>query len=164
MQDIHDPETFIDPKKEDILLSDVKEADLQTSIAQASEIDFLSVSSGAPSWPISGIIFGPNQRPFVNLVVARKNRQVNVFFLVDTGSPNTHISMRTMEGLGLSDPVPETITGTIQGLPMSAISLSPLNSHYSDLNVLGTNFLVVARVKMIIDYYSLSVRLEQQVS
>ncbi len=159
MDDIHNPMSYIDPAAETMLLTDVKEADLRLSVAQALDTDFLSIACDPPTWPVSGILFGPNHRPFVNLIVRRKNRAVNVFFLFDTGSPNTHISTSTMAALGISENIPDTITGSIHDVPLSAISLSPLDSHYADLNVLGANFMVAARGKFTADYKSLGVSL-----
>ncbi len=39
-----------------------------------------------------GIIWGPNRRAFLNLVVKIGSRAKNVFFFVDPGSPNTFLS------------------------------------------------------------------------
>ena len=164
--DIHDPNTYIDPKTEDILLSDVKEADLKESVAEALRVVFLSTPPPTETltWPVKGILFGLNMKPFASLVVGTRSGKVkfNVFFLIDTGSPNTHISATTMEALGYKDTIPQIITGKIQGVPMASISLSPLSSHYADLNVLGANFFGAARGKLSINYASLDVLLEKE--
>ena len=75
-------EKYIAPELEDILLSDVKEEDLKTTIAGLLGVEYLSDTTEQPMWPQTGIILDKNSRVLVNLIVERSGRKKNVFFLV----------------------------------------------------------------------------------
>lgn len=149
---------YVPPKEQDLLLSDVREQDLKQSIAHELGIPFMSESSGEALLPIEGILFGHNFRPFVCLHVRRKSISRNVFFLVDTGSPHTYLSRTTVEALGISDSIPEGFIATIHGENMY-VNLSPANSHYTDINIIGSDFLSRKKIFLEVDYVNLVVRM-----
>lgn len=150
---------YISPKEQDLLLSDVKEINLRKEIAYALSVDFLSEAEGEPQWPVEGILFGHNYRAFVNMHVQIKKRPIHVFFLIDTGSPHTYLSNTTIQKLGIIDSVPESFKATIHGIIMPTVHLSPLNSHYSDINIIGTDFLSRKSFRLEVDYGIASVKI-----
>ena len=62
--------------------------------------------------------------------------------LVDTGSPDTFISSEVLEKFGYNFNIPSLTTVTIHGIESFNILISPKNSHFSDINVLGQDFFV----------------------
>ena len=67
-----DSPDYIDPKLEDILLTDLSEDDLKLGIANRFEIGYLTEATSPPVFPVSGILFGNNLRAIVPLVVKLK--------------------------------------------------------------------------------------------
>lgn len=67
-------------------------------------IENLSAASfSSPIFPVSGLIYGRNIRYMISLVCqrARKptSRAINVWFLVDTGSPFTCLTVKSLEAI-----------------------------------------------------------------
>eukprot|EP00299_Pterocystis_sp_00344_P016733 c8397_g1_i4.p1 GENE.c8397_g1_i4~~c8397_g1_i4.p1 ORF type:complete len:134 (-),score=16.75 c8397_g1_i4:260-661(-) len=117
-------------------------------MSQNFEVEYLStfLLSSDPLPQISGICFGPNYRLFVRVVIVNPNNKNarNVFCLVDTGSPSTFLTDECFAHLGIDTSNFRSgtiITLKIHGFVMSA-SLS--HGHFSDVCMLGADFLVVA--------------------
>ena len=153
-------EQHVSPKEQDLLLSDVREQDLKQSIAHELGIPFMSEASGEALLPIEGILFGHNFRPFVCLHVRRKTVNRNVFFLIDTGSSHTYLSKTTVEALSIKDSIPEGFIATIHGENMY-VNLSPSSSHYTDINIIGSDFLSRKKIFLEVDYENLVVRIRK---
>ncbi|KAE9546753.1 hypothetical protein FO519_010035, partial [Halicephalobus sp. NKZ332] len=90
------------PYKEfDVLVSDIDERELE-KIGREGEVEHLSRATfSSPSFPVSGIIHGPNIRYMIPLVVQRAGKPnsnaINVWFLVDTSSPFTCLTVKSLE-------------------------------------------------------------------
>jgi hypothetical protein len=151
IQDV-DPAFFVDPYEQDILLTDIREVNLQHEIAKEFNVGFLSlVTKDDISWPIKGFLYGPHSRPVVNLIFGRKEKLVNVFCIVDTGSPYTYISLATIHALGVEDSFDSSVKAVIHGLPMSAY-MSPCDKHFPDINLIGSDFLRRANALLSYDF------------
>lgn len=148
---------YIHPSEQDILLTDVKEEDLKTGIANALDVSFLEETTDLPSWPVEGILFGHNSRPFVCMYMKIKAKCIKVFFLVDTGSPHTYVSETTMNALGAS--AASGFRSTIHGVFLPSTYTSPNNSHYADINILGADFLNRGEFKVELNYGSATIKL-----
>src|SRR5690242_2645625 len=148
----------ISPNQQDLLLTDVRESDLKLSIATELGQPFLSDSIDDPKWPLEGILFGHNYRPFVCMQVRRKLVSKNVFFLVDTGSPHTYLSITTINALGMKDAIPDNFSAEVHGVKVN-VNMSPLDSHYRDINVLGSDSLSRHKAFLEVDYVKLEVRI-----
>lgn len=137
--------SFIPPQLEDIMLTDVSEKDVRESIAQQLGIIYLATEQKIPTWPVEGIVYGTNKRLFINLLVKWKENDEaqNVIFLVDTGSPSTYLSLNAMKSILPPKPenIPEIIRGYIHNKLHININLSPQQSHFADINVIGTDFM-----------------------
>lgn len=118
-------------------LSDVTEVKLETDIAKALKIPFLSEAiSTVSKWPVQGIFWGPRCRAMANMIVTTNSKNINVFFIVDKGSPIVAISSRTCNELKIRD------TSKISSLK---INDEPSNAQLStekhrECNVLGAEY------------------------
>lgn len=145
---ILDPPGYIEPSLQDMLLTDINPETL-LMIAKRLDVENLSPATAFPgTFPVEGIIYGPNRRLMVNLVCRRRGEHtqpINVVFLIDTGSPVSYVSERTMGAL-LGDAsgsnVPRQLSVMIHTETTIECTLSPLNKHFADVNVLGADFLV----------------------
>ena len=93
----------------------------------------------------------------INLVCQRQTKSDsptrNIIFLVDTGSPVTYFCREAMESLIEKDcNIPETLFVRIQSEKAIRVHISPRNSHFSDVNVLGMDFIVKNRVYPRLDF------------
>jgi hypothetical protein len=141
---------YIRPDEVDIMLSDVKSEDLKTIIAETLGVVYLSAATDdeKQKWaPLAakGLIHGGMSRLIINLVIRRQknpNRCVNVFFVVDTGSPYSFVCAEAMEKLvGVEGSnLPNVINADIGGHELP-LHLSMVNSHFHDVNVLGMDAL-----------------------
>ena len=158
--DIMEPRDFIPPLSYDVLLNDVKHNDLIGPVAERLGIEYLSEQSDVPCQKVvEGILYGTNCRPMVNLVVSSKKhrKNINVIFLVDSGSPCLYLCQPAMEALGFSDHIPKTFSMVFNGTVYEAV-MSPLvledgkGGHFSELNLIGATFLSKSKAKLLIDY------------
>ena len=96
--DIHDvhPEYSPDPNEYDVVLSDVTHEKLKSSIAEELGITYLSkaVDVEGPVRVGTGYIYGLHKRTIVPFVVSHGEESRWVFFIVDSGSPWTYISIQ----------------------------------------------------------------------
>ena len=144
---IHDPPGFIKPSLQDMLLTDITAEEL-LKIAERLEVDYLGPAAEFPSsFPISGKIHGNNKRLMVSLSCRREgnnSKPINIIFLIDTGSPNTFLSDKAMEALvGKSGCNIGSMMGVrIHTKKVIECHLSPHDKHFSNVNVLGADFLV----------------------
>ncbi len=145
-----EPRGYIDPKHaENTMLLDCHEVDLKNLVSNVLDIPFLSEASELPTWPIHGILFGEHERPFVNLIVESKKGKVNVFFIVDTGSPHVFISQSTFIALGYSQMAPSQAELIVHGFS-HPVFLSV--NHFAEVNLIGASFLSKIRGQVQIDY------------
>jgi hypothetical protein len=112
----------------------------------------LSAAESLERTPLSGYIHGLNKRLMVNVVTRRRSRrgggteypQFNVFFLCDTGTPNTFICEEAMKVLlgGRAcdgDVLPDTLFVQMSDFPAVEAHLSPKGSRFEDVNMIGTD-------------------------
>lgn len=155
--------SFIPPELEEIMLLDVKEENVREDIARELAVEYLGEASTVePLWAVSGVLWGSNHRLFVNLAVKYKQGTAkNVIFLVDTSSPHTFLCPSAMNAiLPSGSNLPSKINGNIQDAVYS-INLSPPNSHFSDINILGMDFLVAQRLILTVNTPQRSSKISQ---
>ena len=98
-----DSPTFVPPNDQDLLLTDVTDAELCGNIGELLGAEYLRSLPYLEREPVlQGIVFGQNKRLMINLQCKRKASTdwVNVFFLVDTGSPYTYLAPSAIDRLG----------------------------------------------------------------
>ena len=154
---IHDPPGYIKPSLQDMLLTDITAEEL-LKIAEILEVDYLGPAAEFPgSFPISGFIYGNNKRLMVSLSCCRgkkNSKPVNIIFLIDTGSPNTFLCEKALEAL-VGKPgcnIGTTMTVMIHSDTVVTCHLSPHDKHFSDVNVLGMDFLSKNLLSLSMDY------------
>jgi hypothetical protein len=145
-----DPPGYIKPSLQDLLLTDIDSKELRI-IAAAMELEYLGPASFPGSFPVEGTIWAPNHRLMVNLACRHRTKSDsptrNIIFLVDTGSPVTYLCQEAMESLiGKDSNLPETLFVEIHTDEAIQTHISPKDSHFADVNVLGMDFLYENRV------------------
>jgi len=161
---LEDP-SYIDPQAQDLMLLDVSEQDVETTIAQnlsdinSREVIYLSKVQTEPQPSCFGIVYGNNGRLFVDLLVRIKptHQYTTVIFLVDTGSPTIFLSGKTVSALLPTDStVTTSFKADIHGVWLSGVNISPPTSHFSDINVLGQPFFLRAAAILNVNYKNLT--------
>jgi len=156
-----DSSTFIEPKLQDLFLLDIFEEDLYKSIAFDLSVEYLKPSHLKVEWPVMGTLFGANMRPFVNLLVRdNSNRSINVIFLIAPNVPTVHLSATAMKALtGWVKSI--CINVNIHGIGIETY-LSPPDSHFAHINVIGSDYLHTARATLKLEYKHLSLVLDKE--
>ena len=154
---VMDETSYIDPNVYDVLLSDVAHDLLMNDIAERLEVEYLETPKKITESPtpeitesprsVSGILYGANMRPMVNLVVAsqRHKKPINIIFLVDTGSPHLYICEGALAKL------PKTF-GISFGDTSFEANMSPREGHFKDINLMGSSFLTKTNATLTVNY------------
>jgi hypothetical protein len=166
--DAADAEGRISPNIYDVILTDISHDTLLGDIAERLDVNYLEESQEtAPIvngvMTVSGILFGSMARPMVNVVIfsTKYKKPVNVIFLVDTGCPSAYVCESAMVALGFRDPFPSSFSFRVAGSKVGLEAhLSTKGSHFSDINLMGAEFLTNLRARVSLDYKSRSVVLE----
>jgi len=162
---IMDQKNYIVPNSYDVLLSDVNHELLLGDVSERLGIQYLSTPTqeqltyelNRPS--ITGILFGENIRPMVNLIVSIKPyfKKRNITFLLDTGSPHLYLCEQALTELGFVENIPKTFDLIFRDKSYAA-SVSPIvlpdgrTGNFKDINLLGSNFLKVSNGVVLINY------------
>jgi len=88
----------IPPSQYDVLLTDICEEHLKYVCSELGQ-EYLSVRENKAEFPLSGLLYGSNHRLFVCLPVEKRNIELNVPFLIDTGAPYTYVTQAVFEKL-----------------------------------------------------------------
>jgi hypothetical protein len=150
------------PSHQDILLTDITPSAI-SSISKILKTPYLEPAIFPNSLPVAGLIWKPNSRLMVNLVCRRvsdlytskRYPAINVLFVIDTASPNTFLSaaaIRALDGMDGNGDIPDSLNVDIQIKNSIRVSLSPLNSRFSDVNVLGIDYLMENRMFPVLDF------------
>ncbi|KAI3654156.1 hypothetical protein MP228_000875 [Amoeboaphelidium protococcarum] len=160
--DLVEPRKYLKPSSYDIMLQDVNSKDLHESISTALNVAYLGSASAhqQSKFSVDGLLYGPHSRPFVSLVVESpiKKLKVNIIFFIDTGSPYLYICREAALALGDKEIIPESF-GVQIGDVIYEANLSPLDKHFTDINVLGASFFQKSRAKIEIDFKNDTVKL-----
>ena len=156
---INESPGYVEPSLQDLLLLDVKH-DTLVEIGENMEIQYLGENDEKPLFPVTGLLFMPNVRLMVNLICSRHKRsgkhgpQLNIIFLVDTGSPVTYLSQQAMHALIGADGTnaPKSMKVKIHDGTVVICHISPQDKHFADVNVLGMDYLSIRQLSMNIDY------------
>jgi hypothetical protein len=153
---LHDARGYIAPNIIDIMLVDINHTILLKEVAEELGVKYLGPAEIVLHFPVKGVLFGINRRIMVNFSCRKKNivqsyPWINVIFLCDTGSPSSYLSAYAMTALlGTDDHIPELMrvdTGDFS----HTFHLSIPGSHFSEVNVLGMDFLCKASLSIMMD-------------
>lgn len=140
------------PTEFDVLLTDVSSKDLHHDISKRLSKLYLSDITDDNINTTKGIIWGPNNRVFVAMVVRMGSKAKYVHFLVDTGSPNTYICQEVFTSFGKMIANPNnTVSLHINNKPLTVLQ-SPEKSHFEDVNILGTTFMKTFNSVLNVDF------------
>ncbi|GET01487.1 hypothetical protein GLOIN_2v1612854 [Rhizophagus clarus] len=133
----------------DYVFEDIHSKDLHEQISKRLKIQYLSDSSLTEVKEVNGTFFGPHYRIIVSLPVKINQKRKNVHFVVDTVSPRTYICKEVYESFS-------TIASFSRSVLLNNIAtvalLPPSDSHFTDINVLGTEYLKVTSANLTIDF------------
>ena len=158
-----DDVNYLAPCKFDVLLTDITAAYLAHDLSSRFEVQYLSHLQKHEELvryknrKVYGSIIGNNKRFLLNLPCRRVSAHndpaspklpfVNIFFLVDTGSPFSFVCTKAMEALcggNKGNPIPNSVDAELlTGYPLE-FHVSPNDSHFSDINILGGSALSIA--------------------
>jgi hypothetical protein len=142
--DIHDAGWDL---KSDVMLTDVSKEDV-IFIQKELGHDYLSTTTKPAVYPVNGLVFNAvTRRLFVSLIVTRGNVRINVTFLVDSSCSGIYVTADTMSKLGYTDVIPNAATVNIHGFDGMLTQISPDQSAFRDLNVLGQQFFQATKVQ-----------------
>jgi hypothetical protein len=162
---VHDaPPEYFAPNLQDLLLTDITSHVLKNEVSKELNVSYLHPVDMIPEvgTTVYGSIHGVNHRLLVNLVCRRRRRQgspkaeyssYNIIFLVDTGSPVTYICAEAMHALigptAATNPLPSSLHVALQsGKYITECHLSPAESKFSDVNVLGMDVMIRTAMKL----------------
>lgn len=93
--------------------------------------------------PLQGLVRGRYSRSFLPMVITFRKRTIQTVFLVDTGGTVTFIGKPTWDRLmeGFEDTGQTTIKVTLNGFRAQEVTISPHDSHFSDIDLVGATFL-----------------------
>jgi hypothetical protein len=148
----------------DIMLQDVKSEQLKEFSKRLGANEFESVEPSTKLFPTKGLILGSStHRMFVNLAVAYNSensaKTLWVPFFIDSGSPWNFMSTRTMNALGVNPP--RDTTFSIHGYDDIVVYVSPVKSHFEDINVIGGDFFHHTSIVMLPLYHKRAIYLFQ---
>ncbi|CAG8611349.1 3692_t:CDS:1, partial [Dentiscutata heterogama] len=135
----------------DIQLNGIGSKELHGEISKRLNIEYLSDYLNTKELKeVNGIIFGYNFGIFVSLPVKIKHQVKNVHFLIDTGSPRTYVCEEVYDSFKttVNSTVPRVL---INNKPIFA-HLSPNDSHFTDINVLGAEYLKLTGARLFANY------------
>jgi hypothetical protein len=136
--------TTKDIKKEIIIpswinLSEISQDDLK-EISYTLRTNYPTETTSSPSFPVKGILWMPNYRPFVNFIVENESKQLLIPFLIINSISEVLLSEEVIRSLGFPSHICNGKV-KIHGFANIPFSLFPKsqNSHPS-MNVLGSSY------------------------
>ncbi|KAE9547342.1 hypothetical protein FO519_009447 [Halicephalobus sp. NKZ332] len=151
------------------MLKDINEKKLE-NIGHDQEIEHLSAGTfTSPCFPVNGIIHGLNSRFMVPLVCQRakkpNSKVLNVWFLVDTASPFTCLTVKTLEAFLGAGNVTEgnfySFAIQDQNIRIQC-QVSKVGTHFEFVNILGIDTMRSLEVSPIVNWRQSTFRLAKQ--
>jgi hypothetical protein len=133
---------------QDFLLTDITANELLTIAADIIKVDYLGPATEFPcSFPTLMISLSC-------LKEGNDSKPINVIFLINTSSPNTFLCDKAMEALGGKPGCNrrQTMDVMIHSEKSIVCYLSPHDKHFSNVNVLGMDFLSKNLLSLSMDY------------
>jgi hypothetical protein len=122
-----------------INLSEISKDDLK-EISKKLGNNYLTQTTRCPIFPVQGILWMPNYRPFVNFIVENESKQIIIPFLIINSISEVLLSEESIRSLEFSSHTTEGKV-KIHGFPNIPFFLFPKNHHhYQSMNILGSNY------------------------
>jgi len=137
----------------DILLLDVCEEEIAKNVSKLLAVPYLGVSEKKEAKEIGGIIWGMNRRLFASFIVEFRGQKKDVIFLVDTGAGHTYLCEKAIKSFYTTkcDILEQSFSMKLNGITHD-VTVSPLKSHFNDINILGGMFLNSCKAKLLVDF------------
>ena len=138
----------------DVLLIDVNTSTLRHDISNCLGIPYLSeCTDSSVARDITGVIWGPHNRLFASMKVSIGSGPMrNVHMILDTGSPQTYLCSETFGAFHITIHHPNNpISVNMNGSRLSVLE-SPEQSHFNEVNVLGTDYLRITNARIEINF------------
>jgi hypothetical protein len=143
-----------DPTSFDVLITDICAQDLREEISNELNVKYLSDSSQEHDGNVDGIIYGRGFRLICTLTVKIRGKIKFVHFIVDTGSPTTYLSNDVLSAFGLTISKPGyfiNVNARINNKD-TVVMMSPPGSHFSGINLLGSEFMKYSGITLVAEY------------
>jgi hypothetical protein len=145
------------------LLQDLNHKHLLGDISRDFGVYYLSEVTGPRQPPYSGILWSTGTcLPLVWLPCKLSGKTRCVFFLVDTGAPATKMCRQAFEAFQLENP-PHSTNVSINGTTVR-VERSDSTGIYSDINLLGADFLRATQSVLTCNYSSLTCGIQPSVA
>lgn len=133
-----------------------------SEISERLDVTYLSPAEILPEevaleWNIVSWKLSSSDRP-CDFIKEIYNGDQHVF-IVDTTSPHLYICEQAREALGFKDNKPKHLDIVYRDVAHSA-SISPIQGHFRDINLIGSDFLKTPLATIVIDYRNNEVTLE----
>jgi hypothetical protein len=160
---IHDPPGYIKPSLQDLLLTDITADELEI-IAKRLDVCRVLVTSGV----ISGLFSSFWRDSWIKqtaldqslLLQIRRQSKAHQHHLSRGHWLSVHLSDKAMEAL-TDSPGCDILDLMIQSDSVTVCRISPRDKHFSNVNVLGMDFLVKNRLSLSLDHHRETFRLIQ---
>ncbi|CAI2292607.1 unnamed protein product [Caenorhabditis sp. 36 PRJEB53466] len=149
----------------DVLVTDINYGEL-VEIGLTKGIEHLSSGTfPSPAFPVTGAIHGRNLRYMVPLVCQRagkpNSKAVFIWFLVDTGSPFTCLSVKSLESLFGQGNVTHARFDVVIQDQTTKIECEVSKAHFTDVNILGADTMQHFKLSIIVDWQNKEFKLAQ---
>jgi hypothetical protein len=134
------------PKLIDFSTSDIDDSDLVAISKYFGIIRLRQDTKIYASFPLNGRLFGPLGRIFFPMVLSRKDRNITVPMLYDTGSSFTFLRKDTLRALGVAGDIPVGALTCIHGLQNVVVYES--HGRFSNVDIIGQKFLHEAKLEI----------------
>jgi hypothetical protein len=152
------PKYFPDPSEHDFRIPELDHSSLQSISRSWFDVEYLSTVNDYPSFPVHGYVYGRNSRLLVNLCCQpdkygsdpKATPWVNVLFVFNTLSPLTYLSKNARAQLGCHHQL--LLPVRMHSCLALDTHLSPEDSHFPELNILGLDFMKRLKLKFVLGW------------
>ena len=151
---------IFNPFLQDYKIPDYDNKTLRSISKTRFGVEYLGTAEIPPSFPVYGLIMG-NKRMLINLccseaigIIKSDSRSwINVLFILNTCSPTTFLSTQAMEKFVFFPEIcaPLCTLLRIQSDLVQTVYTAPPRSQFTELNILGMDFLKRNKLRTIIE-------------
>ncbi len=151
---------IFNPYLQDYKIPDYDNRTLRSISKTRFGVEYLGIAEMPPSFPVYGLIMG-NKRMLINLccseaIGVKKSGSpswINVLFILNTCSPTTFLSTHAKEKFVFSPEIcaPLCTLLRIQSDLVQTVYTAPPRSQFTELNILGMDFLKRNKLRTIIE-------------
>lgn len=144
---------LVSPRNVDTYFNDITPGILKAiGSSDGLGVEYLSSSSRPERYDkhVYGLLYGPYARAMVAMECVVRDECIHVIFLVNTGSASTYFTRQTARALGVPDDIDAAYV-EIHGVHLP-VHVSPPDANFHNVNMLGTDWMRIARATLSIDF------------